>query len=256
MRIFMAMAEAANSSQCSPPAAGLPGARPVWLPTLAAVLVAGLTALLGQWQWRKAEAKEAARTGYEHAAALPALAWRDAAALGEAALYRRVRLTGEFMSGYQILLDNRVQAGRAGYHAVLPLRLEEGGTVLVNRGWLAVGGDRSQPPEVAAPRGRQAMEGILVHARARYLELGPRAGAGAVWQNLDLDRYRAWAGMDLPDLLLLQTAPAGDGLLRDWPGPDTGAARHRAYAVQWFSLCALTVGLWGWFAVWRRRAAG
>lgn len=250
------MAEAANSSQCSPPAARLPDARPVWLPTLAAVLVAGLTAMLGQWQWHKAEAKEAARTGYEHAAALPALAWSDAAGLGEAAMYRRVRLAGEFMPGHQVLLDNRVQAGRAGYHVVLPIRLEQGGAVLVNRGWLAAGGDRSHPPAAAVPPGRQAIEGILVHARSRYLELAPRGGTGAVWQNLDLERYRAWTGMDLPDWLLLQTAPADAGLTRDWPGPDTGAARHRAYAVQWFSLCALTVGLWGWFAVWRRRAVG
>lgn len=213
----------------------------------------GLTAMLGHWQWHKAAIKAAARTGYEHAAIRPALAWPEAVALGEAALYRRVWLVGDFAPGYQILLDNRVQAGRAGYHVVLPMRLAEGGSVLVNRGWLAAPGDRSRPPAVAVPPDRQVIEGILVHARSRYLELNVPP-AGPVWQNLDLDRYRAWTGADLPDWLLLQTSPEDDGLTRDWPGPDSGAERHRAYALQWFSMCALTVGLWGWFALGRGRA--
>ncbi|NTV97257.1 MAG: SURF1 family protein [Thiobacillus sp.] len=229
-------------------------ARPFWLPTLATLLVAGLTILLGQWQWHKAETKAAQRAGYDRAMAEPVLSWDEARALGEAALYRRVRLQGEFAGEYQVWLDNRILQGRAGYHLVVPLRLEGGGAVLFNRGWRAAEAER-RLPAIATPAGRQTVEGILVHARSRYLELAPEQPVGGLWQNLDLDRYRAWYGNDLPDWLVLRTDMAGDGLVRDWPEPDAGIERHRAYAVQWFSLAALVVWLWFYFGLvkgWRR----
>ena len=231
-------------------------ARPVWLPTLAAVVFAALTATLGQWQWGKAEMKAARQASYDEGGRLPVLSWREAEGLGEAAFYRRVQLSGRFDVEYQVLLDNRVQAGRAGYHVIIPLRLEQGGVVLVNRGWREAGADRSQLPKVSAPGGPQVVEGMLVHAQGRYLELAKGMDAGPVWQNLDMDRYRTWfgerSGTELPDLLVLQTSLARDGLVRDWPKPDLGIPRHRSYAVQWFSLCALIVGLWGYFVVVKR----
>lgn len=230
------------------------GARPVWLPTLAALVFAVLTAALGQWQWRKAELKQTLQASYDTARQLPVLSWAEAERLGEAARYRRVRLDGRYAAEYQVLLDNRVLDGRAGYHVVTPLRLDRGGAVLVNRGWREAERDRSRAPRVATPAGRQGVEGILVHARTRYLELAPGAAAGPVWQNLDLERYRAWFPGELPDWLVLQTSPiadgpTGDGLIRQWPQPDVGIAKHRSYAVQWFSLCTLIVGLWVYFVV-------
>ena len=241
--------------QCSVPAARLLEARPVWLPTLAALAFAVLTAMLGHWQWHKAERKASLGTRYHQAVHSPLLAWAEVATLGEAALYRRVRLQGEFATGYQIRLDNRVLHGQAGYHVVVPLRLAEGGAVLVNRGWQATGGDRRRVPAVAAPDGGHGVEGILVPARSRYLELADRGAAGAVWQNLDLERYRAWFGGELSDWLVLRTDSTRDGLVRDWPPPDLGIARHRSYAVQWFSMCGLIVGLWLYFVVLKRRGA-
>lgn len=230
--------------------------RPPWLPTLAALVCAALTATLGQWQWRKAELKQAMQSGYAEGRRLPALAWSEVAALGEAARYRRLRLEGSYQAGFQVLLDNRMQAGRVGYHVITPLRLDRGGSVLVNRGWLAAPPDRRQVPALPTPVGRQVVEGILVRAQGRYLELGRGEDSGQVWQNLDLERYGTWYGAsgegELPDWLLLQTSPAADGLARDWPEPELGIAKHRSYAVQWYSLSALSVGLWFYFVVLKR----
>lgn len=209
--------------------------------------------MLGHWQWHKAELKTALRAGYDRAASLPSLAWGEVAGLGGTALYRRVRLHGEFAAGYQILLDNKVLHGRAGYQAVLPMRLADGGAVLVDRGWLAASGERSRLPTVAVPVGGQTVEGILVHAQGRYLELAAGGESGRLWQNLDLGRYRTWFGGGLSDWLVLQTDPVQDGLVREWPVPDLGVARHRSYAVQWYSMSALIVGLWLYFVVLKRR---
>lgn len=231
--------------------------RPVWLPTLAAVAFAALTASLGQWQWRKAELKAARQAVFDEGGRLPVLAWQEAAALGEAAFYRRVRVSGRFLAEHQVLLDNRIQDGRPGYHVIVPLELARGGVLLVNRGWLAAPADRGRVPDVATPAGDQTLEGILVHAQGRYLELGQTRESGRIWQNLDLERFRhrlgGQGGGALPDWLLLPTSPAQDGLVRDWPQPDLGIARHRAYAVQWYALCAVIAGLWVYFVVVRRR---
>ena len=49
-----------------------------------------------------------------------------------------------------------------------------------------------------------------------------------------------------------------DGLQRQWPAANTGVDKHHGYAVQWFSLSALTIGLYAWFQFIRprRRPAG
>lgn len=233
--------------------------RPVWLPTLVAVVLAALTATLGQWQWGKAELKAARQAVYDEGERLPVLSWEEAVSLGTGAFYRRVRVSGRFLPDYMVLLDNRVQDGRAGYHVLTPLGVGQDVGVLVNRGWVEALGDRRQVPEVGTPAGEQTVEGLLVHAQGRYLELADGGEAGTVWQNLDLDRYRAWVGGPgggvLSDWLLLQTSSARDGLVRSWPKPDLGIARHRSYAVQWFSMCALVVGLWIYFVVVKRSAS-
>jgi len=248
--------------------------RPVWLPTLAAVVFAALTATLGQWQWGKAEMKTAKQAVYDQGERLPVLTWQEVVGLGTEAFYRRVRMQGRYLPDYQVLLDNRVQDGRAGYHIVTPLQIGQGVEVLVDRGWVEASADRRQVPVVDTPTGEQTVEGILVQAQGRYLELGQGTETGKVWQNLDLERYRAWMGKQgakgqgaggqsaggqgmgaLSDWLVLQTSQAKDGLVRIWPKPDLGVARHQSYAVQWFSMCALIVGLWFYFVVVKRRTS-
>ena len=251
----MALNQTKSLTECSAPHENLLDARPIWLPTLATLIFAILTAMLGQWQWHKAELKEHLRASYDNAGRLPALGWSEVNALGGAALYRRVRLVGEFAAAYQVLLDNRIVRGRAGYHVLTPLWLEQRGAVLVNRGWQAAEGDRQRLPEIVTPKGTSSIEGILVHARTRYLELAAGAETGRLWQNLDLDRYQTWFGSELPNWLVLQTNSTEDGLIREWPEPDVGIAKHRSYAVQWFSLCALLVGLWLYFVVIKRVVA-
>jgi len=65
-----------------------------------------------------------------------------------------------------------------------------------------------------------------------------------VWQNLDFARYAATTRLTLQPLLLLQTTPLADGLVRDWPRPDTGVSMHVSYAIQWYSLATTLAVLW------------
>jgi surfeit locus 1 family protein len=116
--------------------------------------------------------------------------------------------------------------------------------LLVNRGWVAAGPSRERLPRATAPRGEVALQGLAVDPQTRYVELAHAAPQGRLWQNLDMARYAAQSRLNLQPVLLLQTTPFADGLLRDWPRPDTGVAMHASYAFQWYSLATTLGVLW------------
>lgn len=224
-----------------------------WLPPVAGILVATLALLLGQWQLGRAEQKKALQALWDSGDRLPVLSLEEALAAAEPPLYRHCRVSGEYAAPYQVYLDNRVYQRRAGFHVVVPLREADGSRrMLINRGWLAGDPSRQAPPYATVPAGQVSVAGILVPARSRYIELAAETVDGAVWQNLDLDRYRQFYDAALPDLMLLQTSDSGDGLVRDWPRPDFGVDKHISYAGQWFALAATSLAL-TLIHQWRRR---
>jgi surfeit locus 1 family protein len=161
-------------------------------------------------------------------------------------LYRTVEIRGAFVPGQDIFIDNRVYKTRAGYYVYAPFLIE--GTaqhVLVNRGWVeVVNARRDVLPEVKPVLGVVTLRGIAADTQSRYLELKGAEPQGSLWQNLDFERYRQAFGKPLQPILVEQTSDTGDGLVRDWPRPDTGVGTHISYAIQWFSLAAAIVVLW------------
>ena len=229
--------------------------RPTLWPTLGLAVVVAVTVALGNWQRHRGAEKEALREHYEFAAHQPPLELTAASADMPALRFRPVRASGEFDGQRQVLIDNKVHAGRPGFDVVTPLKLSsEDRYVLVNRGWIAQGVNRSELPRVPPPAGAILVEGRINLPPAHYLELKLDAGPGPLRQNLDIDRITAATGLALLPFIIEQTGDAGDGLVRDWPLPDFGIDQHRGYMVQWYSLAGL--GLVLWLALnWRTRTS-
>lgn len=221
--------------------------------TIAAV---ALFVLAGNWQRDRMHAKEAERAALDAANAHPPAALpKDAD--WPAWRYRRVVVEGEWRGAAQTMIDNRVQDGRAGFHVVTPLALDDGRAVLVDRGWIAAGAGASRVPEVAAPAGRATVTGRLVLPPARYLEWKEDAGVGNVRQNLDPARIAQATGLPLlPFVIEEDDGGAADALVRRWPPPDLGIEMHRGYMLQWYAFAALAAALWIFFAWRRSRGAG
>jgi surfeit locus 1 family protein len=177
---------------------------------------------LGNWQTERAAQKRAAA-----AAVVP------------------VSLKGEWLPKFTILLDNKMHNGRPGYQVVQPLRLADGKQVLVNRGWTPAGASRSQLPEVRTPGGEVSLQGIrLDHLPRAFEPAGVKekgAREGIVWQNVSVAEFAAWSGLALEPWVLEQHAGPEDGLLRDWPRAGSGVEMHESYALQWYSLAALSL---------------
>ena len=219
--------------------------RPTLWPTLGLAVLVAVTVGLGNWQRHRVAEKEALREQYELAAHQPPLELTAASADAAALRFRPVRATGEFDGPRQILIDNKVYAGRPGYDVVTPLKLAGGERyVLVDRGWIALGAHRSELPQAPPPVGEVRVAGRINLPPARYMELGMDAEAGAVRQNLDIERIATATGLPLLPFLIEQSGDAGDSLVRDWAAPDFGIDQHRSYMLQWYSLAGLGIVLW------------
>ena len=226
-------------------------ARPRLLPTLAATVAIVVCIAAGNWQRERLHAKEALRAQLDRAARADPVSLAGLAddADWAALRYFPVIATGEFVASRQILVDNKVHAGRAGYDVVTPLMLADGRVVLIDRGWTAQRASRSQVPEVLPPAGVVSVRGRISLPSSGYLELRREPPAGALWQNLDPARFAAATGLEvLPIVIEATVAPVpDDGLVRERPPPDLGIETHRIYTVQWYAFAALAAILWLWF---------
>jgi surfeit locus 1 family protein len=217
------------------------------IPTVAMIAVVAATVALGNWQRHRAAEKNALAA---HQLAMSKLEPADlsgnevdAAGL----LLRRVRATGQYDAPHALLIDNKVNAGRPGFHVVVPLKIGTSARyVLVDRGWVPQGARRSELPSIPVPTGSVSVAGRANVPPQRYLELGKEQDQGRVWQNLDIGRIAAATRLSLLPFIIEQTNPVepADDLVRDWPPPDFGAAQHVSYMAQWYSLAALAVVLW------------
>lgn len=214
-------------------------------PTLAAVGLIWLTIHLGNWQIERADYKRVLQARLDLADRAPALNVGTQAVDKARILYRRVIVRGRFEPEHEILLDNRIYKGVAGYYVLTPLRIAGGNRyVLVNRGWVAVGKNRTSLPSVPPITTQVKIEGLALDPETRYFELPGARPLGRLWQNLDFERYVARSGLSLQPFLLQQRNDTRDGLMRDWPRPDTGIAMHESYALQWYGLAATLAVLW------------
>ena len=205
----------------------------------AAACAAGLA--LGNWQSRRAEEKRALGAQLAQAVGAAPIQISSEPFDPESVVLRKVAARGRFEGKHTIFLDNKLRRGRPGYEVVTPLRLD-GVHVLVNRGWVAAGRTRESLPEVPVPAGVVRVEGLALAHLPRVLAAGP-ASPGRLRQNLEVGAFATETGLRLLPIVIEQYSPADDGLLREWPRPDTGVEKHESYALQWYSLAVLAVAL-------------
>ncbi|MBQ5947961.1 SURF1 family protein [Massilia sp. ST3] len=221
------------------------------IPFIAAVIVAGIGILLGNWQQGRAaqktelQARQAARAAEPPLvlgmAGVPA-AGQDAGALE----FRRVRMRGEFVATWPVFLSNRPMNGQTGYVLAMPFRIAGGDThVLVLRGWLPRQAEYGKLPPFSTPAGVVTIEGQVVASAGKVMELGAAQALkpGELVQNLAPQDLARASGLAFAPFLVQQSAPgaAGDTLARDWPAPSSGIDKHRGYAFQWYALAAMAI---------------
>jgi surfeit locus 1 family protein len=229
-----------------------------WVLLIATAIVAGLTIRLGYWQLGRAQFKESLYSIEQAQAILPPLNTQDFSHLPSISenLQRRIDVQGQWLSQWTIYLENRAFHGKPGFWVFTPLQISPNQVLLVQRGWVArdlVQSDKL--PTIETPSGVVRVEGRWVPAPSKMMELSPTDAKPSetyrlnpLRQNIDMAELSQETGLKFV-ANVLQTGSASEGLIRDWPTSLSGADKNRAYALQWFALALLSIGLFGWFQI-------
>lgn len=212
-----------------------------WRITLFTLLLLPLLISLGFWQLQRAEEKAALAQAFERQqASPPALLQSLSGTPADQLAYRPVVLEGRYVEGRDLLLDNRTRAGRYGNEVLTPFRLDDGSLALVNRGWLPADPARLTLPELpAVPGGALRITGqVYVAPGAPYLlaDEALRRDWPQRVQAVQIARLAELYGEALFPCPVRINAGEPGALLVDWQVINVSPAKHRGYALQWFSM--------------------
>ena len=126
--------------------------------TITLLLLLGLLMSLGFWQLDRAEQKRALLAGYNTDRDATVIQLEPGLQSYRDFNYQSASAAGHYDADRQFLLDNRTHNGRVGYHVLTPFVLRESGAaVLVNRGWIDLGGTRDQLPDPVVDSGARTI---------------------------------------------------------------------------------------------------
>jgi len=175
----------------------------------------------------------------------------------DAFAYRHAVATGTPRPAEAFLLRGRMRAGQPGVHLLLPVLLEDGSVLVVDRGWVpSADAVRADPSAYLA----ELPEGYL----GLLFPLHPEEGrARALAIEVDGREVLTLARLEPSELATRLAAEPFPLYLRELPGeddagpplaspaPEPDAGPHLSYAVQWFSFAL--IALIGLLVLWGRR---
>lgn len=228
---------------------------PKWIAFHLVVLVAIIAMVnFGFWQLRRLDERRDFNATVEARYDAPPLPIDELLTSGadpDAIEWRPVTASGTYLPEFEFLVVNRSQHGAAGRNVVVPLELDDGRILLVNRGFVPLAVD--DVPDV--PAGNVSVSGRLRQSQERRLgQLSdPADGVLTEVQRIDIDRLaEQLPAAVLPMYVdLLESNPAEvESVPEPVAPPDLGERNHLSYAVQWF-IFAIAVAV-GWFLAVRR----
>ena len=228
--------------------------RPRWL-AFHLLVVAAIVAMVnfGFWQLRRLDERRDFNTVVEaryDAEPVPLDDLLTPDADPDAIDWRPVTTAGAYLADEDILIVNRSQNGRAGFNTVVPLRLDDGRVLLVNRGFVPLS---AEPPPV--PAIDVTITGRLRTSQERRLgQLSdPSEGVLREAQRVDIERLASQFDTALVPMYvdLIESVPAEEpGFPEPVVAPDLSEGNHLSYAAQWF-IFSVAVAV-GWFLAVRR----
>ncbi len=154
--------------------------------------------------------------------------------------YRQLKVTGTFLNEQQILLDNQIYQGKAGYHVITPFLLQDNPKILlVDRGWIPVGENRKNLPQIPPLLGQQTLMGTI-NQTAAGLQLKETLIELHKWPlripRIDFTSLAAAFSEQLYPFILQLSPKDPLGFNIDPITFNMKAERHLGYAIQWFTM--------------------
>jgi len=205
---------------------------------------------LGFWQLQRLEWKtgllDRLEAEYRKDALAHTYAFKDLEEIGNQDIpLVKGSVKGRFNYDKEIFLGPKTHDGTPGFHVLTPLKLEQGGWVIVNRGFTAI----KDLPE-GQPQGTVQVGGIFRKPDWNTFTSG-NSPENDLWFRPDLQEIAQTKD-------LYQTAPVmlyAEEASADFPGVEMTATRwqprnkHRQYAIFWFTMAGILVLIFGVFAL-------
>ena len=216
--------------------------KPGLLAIVVTVIAVSVFSYLAVWQLGRAEERKQLRNEVLQRTSQPVADFNAAIIDLQTDRYKLYGLQGEFIDTQQLLLDNVVRHGQAGYEVITPFKNANGEIVLVNRGWIAAGKDRRVLPDIQVGTQQQQFEVSLDKPRSAPVVGARPVESGNRWNYLDVDHYRQLTGLDVPGYLLLLSPGSGSGYERSLPEVEDKSGMHIGYAIQWGAFALIALG--------------
>ena len=233
-------------------------------PAVATIVCTALLVGLGVWQLHRLAWKEALIAAVEtraHAAPIDAPPESEWPRLDPADYeYRRVRLAGVFDGSRQVMVfralsEPRGRFGGPGYLVMTPLKLADGATVLIDRGFVPEAQKAAAGDGLAG--GETTVIGLMRASETRNLFTPSDDPASGQWFTRDVGAIARAEGLNRVAPFFVD-ADAGPDPTALPEGGETILAfpnNHLSYALTWFGVAAALVGVFAAYAASRLREA-
>ena len=225
--------------------------------TIACALLFGFLCFLGFWQLERLQWKLALIAQVNgNMAAAPVSLDTVLAMDRDAAQYRRVMLHGHFDHAKEAYVFT-TDAGAAVYHVLTPFISDDGRILMVDRG--EVPKEKLNPASRAEGNatGATQVTGVWRTPDAPNSFTPPPDAAQRIWYARDLAGMAAAADLKLaaPVLVEADAAPNPGGWPKGGKTVVTFRNQHLGYAITWFGVASMLLGVWLAYHISRGRIA-
>ncbi|HEU4838497.1 MAG TPA: SURF1 family protein [Micavibrio sp.] len=222
-------------------------------PTVMTISCIAILASLGTWQVKRLEWKNAViaklNDSYAHAAPLSEAQLAEWSLVEEPLGYGSVH--GRLQRDKAVLLGPRTEEGRVGYHLLLPLALDGGGTLIVNTGWVSdLWKDNPDERLAVLPAGPVTVKGG-VHKPDWSSFASKNSPVNDMWFRADIGEIAEARGIEDPYPFILYA----DKIAPELPDVEVHEEhwlprnKHLQYAIFWYALAVAMLGVYGFYIV-------
>lgn len=215
---------------------------PLWsiLPMLACM---GLFLSLGTWQVQRGLSKTELESAFQPDVRQVPMTLDSRSTKPDPLAAPLAEARGGYAPELQVLLDHQTRERVPGYRVWTPLRIADGGLVMVDRGWVPANPDRRQLPDLAVSDEPRRVRGYWRPLPEPGLRLGVQSCQPGTFPRVlsypTVTELECLLGAPVADGLLLLDAGESQGFVREWELPNpVPPARHYAYAAQWYAFAA------------------
>jgi len=218
---------------------------------------------LSYWQFQRGEEKKALLAAAEHNAQQPE--WNiNTTPLAQLPTpsFTKMTLTGHYHPAQQFLLDNQIVENKLGVRVITPFSFKDVTgqmqTVLVDRGFIADGGQRTPLPPFTTPTNSETLHGqTFIPSQNPFIRDSTLLeGKNSPWriQSIRIAAVEAWLKTPLlPFVLTLSSGEPGGFVIVPKTVTVMTPARHIGYAFTWLGLALTWIVLIGLFYRHERR---